>query len=412
MASESKPIVIVTGANGGVGYGICQRLLIQLTSQIPSDSLPQDFEDASLSGRPQKYTGLTLIMACRSVSRAQKARTELLQFFDSHIQKIQSTAEYDGHAEEFKKNLSIEVEYVDLASIKTVLEFAKRVNQKYPYISHLMCNAGLASFSGLDPKLLLHQLFTDPKGAVTTPLYYSQHSGELSIDGLGWVWQCNVFSHFSMFRELQPSLSRSPNGPARVIWCSSIEASPKFYSPDDWQLRSTEHSYESSKYQIDLISTTLDRLALSSSSSSPNASNSAITRHFISQPGVCHTNVAHALVGPFLDFCKLMVFYFVRLLGSTQHPISPIKSAIASVHLALVPLTYLTFFSDAKTPPVRYGAESDRWGTERVGISPVRAWLANEGEGRRLVAKCDELLDKLKREEERGPVFETASEKM
>ncbi|KAJ2921629.1 hypothetical protein H1R20_g15464, partial [Candolleomyces eurysporus] len=388
-------------------------------------------------------------MACRSVSRAQKARTELLQFFDSHIQKIQSIAEYDGHAEEFKKNLSIEVEYVDLALIKTVLEFAKRLNQKfvsfcflvcsstwftgfimYPYISHLMCNAGLASFSGLDPKLLLHQLFTDPKGAVTTPLYYSQHSGELSIDGLGWVWQCNVFSHFAMVRytltlptffslivwvqfcELQPSLSRSPTGPARVIWCSSIEASPKFYSPDDWQLRSTEHSYESSKYQIDLISTTLDRLALSSSSSSPNASNSAITRHFISQPGVCHTNVAHALVGPFLDFCKLMVFYFVRLLGSTQHPISPIKSAIASVHLALVPLTYLTFFSDAKTPPVRYGAESDRWGTERVGISPVRAWLANEEEGRRLVAKCDELLDKLKREEERGPVFETASEKM
>ncbi|KAJ2918226.1 hypothetical protein MD484_g2198, partial [Candolleomyces efflorescens] len=409
MASEAKPIVIVTGANGGVGYGICQRLLTQLTSQIPSDSLPQDFEDASLSGRPQKYTGLTLIMACRSASRAQKARNELLQFFDSHIQKLKSSADYDGHAEEFEKNLSIEVEYVDLASIKTVLQFAKRVNQKYPYISHLMCNAGLASFTSLDPKILLHQLFTDPKGSVTTPLYYGQNSGELSVDGLGWVWQCNVFSHFSMFRELQPSLSRSPTGPARVIWCSSIEASPKFYSPDDWQLRSTDHSYESSKYQIDLISTTLDRLATSSSSSSPNT---PIIRHFISQPGVCHTNVANALVGPFLDFCKLMVFYLARLLGSTQHPISPIKSAIASVHLALVPLTYLVLFSDPKAPPVRYGAETDWWGAERVGISPVKSWLANEEEGRRLVVKCDELLDKLKRDEERGPEFESASEKM
>ena len=121
-----------------MGYGICQRLLVQLTSQIPSDSLPQDFEDASLSGQPQKYTGLTLIMACRSVSRAQKARNELLQFFDSHIQQIQSSAEYDGHAEEFKKNLSVEVEYVDLASIKTVLEFAKRVNQKYVFFSVLI----------------------------------------------------------------------------------------------------------------------------------------------------------------------------------------------------------------------------------------------------------------------------------
>jgi 3-keto steroid reductase len=73
-------------------------------------------------------------MACRSASRAQKARNELLQFFDSHIQRLQSTADYDGHAEEFKKNLSIEVEYVDLASTKTVLQFAKRVNQKYVFL--------------------------------------------------------------------------------------------------------------------------------------------------------------------------------------------------------------------------------------------------------------------------------------
>jgi 3-keto steroid reductase len=160
-----------------------------------------------------------------------------------------------------------------------------------------------------------------------------------------------------------------------------------------------------------LISTTLDRLAISSSSSS-SSPNAPIIWHFTSQPGVCHTNVAHALVGPFLDFCKLTVFYLVRLIGSTQHPISPLKSAIASVHLALVPLTYLAFFSDPKTPPVRYGAETDRWGTERVGISPVKAWLANEEEGRRLVVRCDELLDKLKSEEERGPEFETASEKM
>ena len=102
----------------------------------------------------------------------------------------------------------------------------------------------------------------------------------------------------------------------------------------------------------------------------------------------------------------------IRFLGSTQHAISPIKSAIASVHLALIPLTYLALFSDKRTPPVRYGAETDRWGTERVGISPVKAWLANEEEGRRLVVKCDELLDRLKSEEERGPVFESASEKM
>lgn len=86
---------------------------------------------------------------------------------------------------------------------------------------------------------------------------------------------------------------------------SSLEASPTFYQSEDWQLKSTEHSYESTKYQIDLIGTHLDRRALQS-----NASRTV--RHFVTQPGVCSTNVSQALVGPFLDFFKVILFYLVR----------------------------------------------------------------------------------------------------
>ncbi|KAJ3544581.1 hypothetical protein NMY22_g2736 [Coprinellus aureogranulatus] len=405
MSGESRPIVIVTGANGGVGYGICQRLLVQLSSSKPSDSHPYDFEEkasAEKDASSQRYNGLTLIMACRSVSRAQKARDELLRWFGAHVRKAKSQPGYDGHAEEFQKNITVEVEYVDLASIKTVLEFGERITKKYPYVSHLMCNAGLASFIAIDWSIAIRQILSSPMQAVTAPLFYSQHVGELSVDGLGWVWQCNVFGHFAMFRSLEKSLSSSPLGPGRVIWCSSIEASPAFYDPSDWQLRSTEHSYESSKYEIDLIATTLNRL-----STSPSR-----VRHMVSQPGVVSTNVAHALVGPVLDMLKVLAFYFARWIGSPHHNIDPFKAAIAAVHLALVPLTCLAFLSQPKTPPVRFGAETDRWGNERVGISPVKAWLANENEGRELVKRCDALFEKLKSEESRGPVSETAREKM
>ena len=65
-----------------------------------------------------------------------------------------------------------------------------------PYISHLVCNAGVASFKCIDWARCLCQLFRDPVGAVSRPDYYVQYVGEVSPDNLGWVWQSNVFGHF------------------------------------------------------------------------------------------------------------------------------------------------------------------------------------------------------------------------
>lgn len=111
------------------------------------------------------------------------------------------------------------------------------------------------------------------------------------------------------FRTIQPLLlaSNSLLG-ARVIWMSSLEASPKFYDAEDWQLKKTEHSYENSKYQIDLIATHLDCLSLQESQLSESK---RTIRHFVAEPGICSTNISHALVNPFTEFCKLMIFYLV-----------------------------------------------------------------------------------------------------
>lgn len=45
-----------------------------------------------------------------------------------------------------------------------------------------------------------YQLFTEPIVAVTFPIYKKQHTGVMSSDGLGWVWQCNVFGHYLLVR--------------------------------------------------------------------------------------------------------------------------------------------------------------------------------------------------------------------
>ncbi|KAG6897680.1 hypothetical protein C0992_012429 [Termitomyces sp. T32_za158] len=125
-----RPIVIVTGANGGVGFGICQRLLFQLCHAIPADALPQSFTFSGDTSTVEPFDGMTLVMACRSVKRAEAARAKLLRLLDSYINQLQKKLGYDGHARSFRKNLTIDVVSLDLAMISTVFKFADEVTNK------------------------------------------------------------------------------------------------------------------------------------------------------------------------------------------------------------------------------------------------------------------------------------------
>ncbi|KAG6877859.1 hypothetical protein C0993_003065 [Termitomyces sp. T159_Od127] len=125
-----RPIVVVTGANGGVGFGICQRLLFQLCHAVPVDSLPQGFTFNYDVSTAEPYDGLTIVMACRSVKRAEAARTKLLRLLDSYIHQLQKRPDYDGHALSFRKNLIIDIVSLDLAMINTVFKFADEVTNK------------------------------------------------------------------------------------------------------------------------------------------------------------------------------------------------------------------------------------------------------------------------------------------
>ena len=241
-------------------------------------------------------------------------------------------------------------------------------------------------------------------------------------------WPALTFLLAIKFRALEPLL-QAPVYPAdsRIIWSSSLEASPKFYDKADWQLTKTEHSYESVKYQIGLVAEILDRRALQDPSPPKRI------RHFLSEPGICSTKISTNLVayGGFLDILKLIVFHLVSpvqallcapseqsqgrtLLGSRHHTITPSNAAIAAVHLVLVSISFLTFStsppskqatSETEPPPVRFGAETDRWGNPQVGITPIPEWKENEVQGEILLEKCEDIFRQLS--EKRKPVLET-----
>ncbi|KAJ7477218.1 hypothetical protein B0H11DRAFT_2234688 [Mycena galericulata] len=369
---STLPIVVVTGANAGVGFGICRRLLFQLCLSNPPDSWAQSWAKPN-DTHGTRADGLTLIMACRSTQRAEAARKDLYKELDAYIARLRAHPGYDGHADVFRRNLKIETEYLDLAVLSTVFNFAAQMSKRHAYISHMIFNAGVANFTHIDWPACIKQLVRSYVGAITAPEFYVQSAGEVSVDGLGWIWQSNLFGHYVLFRALQPLL-QNPAYPAdsRIIWSSSMEASPKFYDEADWQLVKTEHSYESVKYQIDLIATTLDHQAQQDSSTSK-------------QGGV-------------LDALKIFSFYLGRILfGSRHHSITPANGAIAAVHLVLVSLYFITF---SASNPVRFGAETDRWGNAEVGLTPVKKYKENEAHGEFLTEKCDQLyqdfLDKQK----------------
>lgn len=117
----------------GIGFGICQRLLFQLCHTSPSDALPQHFaagDGTAATNLPSTYDGLTLIMACRSIKRAEAARTKLWALLDSYIAQLQRKPEYDGHAHAFRENVTIDIVTLDLAIISSVFKFANEVSAK------------------------------------------------------------------------------------------------------------------------------------------------------------------------------------------------------------------------------------------------------------------------------------------
>jgi 3-keto steroid reductase len=103
---------------------------------------------------------------------------------------------------------------------------------------------------------------------------------------------------------MEPLLTASVKttlGPARVVWMSSIEASPEGYDPADWQLLRTPETYALSKFQTDLLATRLD-------------STGAPVRHMLVQPGVVATSILANALNWFTTLAMLAAFYIVRRL--------------------------------------------------------------------------------------------------
>ena len=126
------------------------------------------------------------------------------------------------------------------------------------------------------------------------------------------------------YRLLQPLLvayGKGGNAPARVLWMSSLDAQPLFNLEDDWQLTKTYHSYQASKFQIELIACELEKRTLEAQESGRASSLEETVaphgeiHHLIVSPGITSTNMSSLLNIwiPGWRYLMIAAFWTVRL---------------------------------------------------------------------------------------------------
>nr|XP_033817424.1 3-keto-steroid reductase isoform X3 [Geotrypetes seraphini] len=208
-----KKVVLVTGANSGIGLALCERLL-------------------------EEDDQIHLCLACRNMQRAETARISLLSLHPA---------------------ADIGILQVNLGSLKSVCQAAMEVKRRYRRIDFLYLNAGIMPnpcinlkvfFSGLFSRKVVH-MFATGEGLLT-------QKDQVTKDGLQEVFETNVFGHFVLIRAIEPLLCHIDN-PSQLIWTSSSNARKSAFSLLDYQHTQGQESYSSSKYATDLLSVALNR---------------------------------------------------------------------------------------------------------------------------------------------------------
>ncbi|XP_026789274.3 3-keto-steroid reductase isoform X1 [Pangasianodon hypophthalmus] len=259
MARMGK-VVLVTGANSGIGLALCERLLS---------------DDAQLQ----------LCLACRNEQRAAMACQSLLVSYPkAHISLVR----------------------LDVGSMRSVLRAAEEIRQRYNRIDYLYLNAGImpspqvdfrALYKGLFSGKAIH-MFSTGEGLLT-------QKDTVTSDGLQQVFATNLFGHFLLVRELEPLLCQ-PGHSSQVIWTSSSNARRSAFSLDDLQHKQGAEPYSSSKYASDLLS-----LALNRHYNSQGLYSSVIC------PGLVMTNLTYGILPSFFWTLIMPIMWLIRIFTNT-----------------------------------------------------------------------------------------------
>ncbi|KAB8239328.1 3-keto-steroid reductase [Aspergillus alliaceus] len=356
---QDKVYILVTGANSGLGFSICCRLV-----------------DEFLSSPQRANQSLTVIFTTRSPKKGNDTRRRL----QDHLRSTSATPSPTTR-------VTFVSESVDLNNLVSVRALSQRLNEEYPKLDAIVLNAGIGGWTTLNWPKAVWGVLTDIVHEVTWPSYKIAPVGMVTDyqtttladqePRLGSVFCANVFGHYMLAHNVMPLLRRSgqPNGPGRIIWVSSIEATVKLFDIEDLQGLRTKAPYESSKALTDLLALTADLPSTApfvksfysvddnrtkSGFGRPRVANDEFSapKMYLSHPGICGTGII-PLSWP-LFYSMIVAFFFARLLGSPWHSVSTYLGACAPVWLALSAQSIL---DTAESAYRQYGGGRVKWGS-------------------------------------------------
>ncbi|PWY93378.1 3-ketosteroid reductase [Aspergillus sclerotioniger CBS 115572] len=324
--------VLVTGANSGVGFDICKRLILDFPLTHPATH------------------HLTIIFTTRS---SQKA-TDTLRRLQTHLPPSSSNTTTTKSTSQ----ITLHPETVDLSNLLSVRALSHRLTTTLPHLDSIILNAGIGGWTGINWPSAIFGVLTDlvhqvtwfthkvaPTGMVTSP----QTTSTNPEPRLGAIFCANVFGHYMLSHNLMPLLHRSTQ-PGRVIWMSSLEATIQHFNVEDMQGLRTNVPYESSKTLTDILALTADLPSTSPwvegfyscSAASGSTDSDTGTREvketgapktYLAHPGICGTGILPLALPLF--WAMIAAFWLARMLGSPWHTLSTYAGASAPVWLAV-----------------------------------------------------------------------------
>ncbi|KAK6541299.1 3-keto-steroid reductase, variant 2 [Orbilia ellipsospora] len=249
----------------------------------------------------------------------------------------------------------------------SVMSAATELQNRYPRIHHVFCNAAVIPFTRIDWLKAIRQFATGFVDAMTVPRYKVQNIGWLTdshqallrpqspstkkstLSELGAAFTANVFGHYFLLHEIMQTLHSpmsSQDEPSRIIWIGSIESDPLTFNIEDVQGIKSTKPYESSKTLTDILvlgSQLPETEKYFRSYTTPpqdRAPNFQLQKtkppvFLIAHPGIISTEIV--ALPWWQSRAKIIGFLFCKFLGSPWHCIDPFIGANAPVWLALSP---------------------------------------------------------------------------
>ncbi|CAG98675.1 3-keto-steroid reductase [Kluyveromyces lactis] len=311
---SSSKVAVVTGTNSNLGLNIVYRLIER--------SEPED--------------NLTIVVTSRTLPRVR----ECIDLIKAFVNTINRTG-------------SVDYDYllVDFTNMISILDAHYSLSKRYDHINYFFVNAAQGVYSGIDWLGAVKEVFSSPLEAVTNPTYKIQRVGVKSKDGMGLVFQANVFGPYYLIQKLLPLLQA---GQGTVVWVSSIMSAPKYLSLQDIQLLESDVSYEGSKRLVDLLHSAtykeMKKLGI---------------RQYLTHPGIFTSLSFFQYLNVFTYYGMLFLFYLARWIGSPWHNIQGYKAANAPVYVATMANPHF------EKEQMKYGSATFRDGLEYIKTDEV-----------------------------------------